>query len=371
MTTRTLTKTRLGWFAVWLLACCPAVADSPSLADAFALIRSRPKIDLTHAFSAATPVWSGFGQARMTPAVDPQTLEAYTIARDGFRATYFAMVGPYGTHVDPPARGAPDGRYLDEIPLDEMILPLVVLDDTPFQSADPTHAFSVDDLAAFEQAHGRIPQGAFVALRTDMSKDWSSDPARYKRQPFPGWSLPVLQVLFEQRGVTAIGHESLDTDATKSMESETYVLGHGHWQIAALTNLDKVPATGAFIVASWPKPKAGLGFPARAFAIVSTTLADAAQAEQLARALVELRLAACAQICPVRSIYRWNGAVEEASEFLLSLKIVASEFAAVDDAIRARHPYDVPELVMTPITAGAAPYLAWLAAATRRADGPP
>ena len=188
-----------------------------SLADAFALIRSKPKVDLTHAFGATTPVWSGFGQAKMTPAVDPQTLEAYTIARDGFRATYFAMVGQYGTHVDPPAHFAPNGRYLDEIPLDEMILPLVVLDDTPYLAADPTHAFSLDDLQTWERAHGRVPGGAFVALRTDMSKDWATDPERYKRDAFPAWSLPVLKLLFEERGVTAIGHESLDTDATKSM----------------------------------------------------------------------------------------------------------------------------------------------------------
>jgi kynurenine formamidase len=216
---------------------------------------------------AETPVWSGFGQAKLTPAVNPATLEAYTIAKDGFRATYFALVGQYGTHVDPPAHFAPTGRTLDEIPLDDMMLPLVVLDDTPYLAADPAHAFSLDDLAAWEKNHGRVPKGAFVALRTDLSKDWD-DPARFKRDPFPAWSLPVLKVLFEQRGVTAIGHESLDTDATKTMESETYVLSSGHYQIEVMANLDKVPATGAFIVASWPKPKGGLGFPARVFAIL-------------------------------------------------------------------------------------------------------
>ena len=71
----------------------------------------------------------------------------------------------------------------------------------------------------------------------------------------------MLKVLFEERGITAIGHESMDTDTTKIMEGETYVLGHGHWQIEVMDNLDKVPATGALVVASWPKPKAGLGFP--------------------------------------------------------------------------------------------------------------
>jgi kynurenine formamidase len=62
-------------------------------------------VDLTHSFGPDTPVWSGFGQARMTP-VDPKTGEPYTIAKDGFRATYYQMVGQYGTHVDPPAHPA-------------------------------------------------------------------------------------------------------------------------------------------------------------------------------------------------------------------------------------------------------------------------
>ena len=113
-----------------------------------------------------------------------------------------------------------------------------------------------------------MPKGAFTALRTDMSKDWDADPERFKRSPFPAWSLPTVKVLIEQRGVTAIGHESLDTDTTDKMESETYVLQKGHYQIEVMANLDKVPATGALIVVTWPKVRNGLGFPARAFAIV-------------------------------------------------------------------------------------------------------
>lgn len=245
----------------------PAAASANSLTDAFALIQSHPKVDLTHSFSPSSPTWSGFGQARFTPAVNPNTLEAYTIARDGFRATYYAMVGQYGTHVDPPAHFSPTGRTMDEIPLDEMVLPLVVLDDTSYFATDPNHVFSPDDLAAWEKAHGPVPKGAFVALRTDLSKDWDN-PARFKRDPFPCWSLAVLKTLFEQRGVIAIGHEALDTDATKSMEGETYVLGSGHYQIEAMANLDKVPPTGAWIIATWPKVKAGLGFPARVFAVL-------------------------------------------------------------------------------------------------------
>jgi len=237
------------------------------LARAYRIIAGKEFVDLTHSFGAATPVWSGFGQAKMTPAADPKTGEAYTIAKDGFRTTYYQMVGQYGTHVDPPAHFAEDGITMDKIPLKQMILPLVVFDATPFLAKDPNHAFSIDDLRAWERRHGRVPGGAFAALRTDMSKDWS-DPQRFQRSPFPAWAPATVRFLVEQRGVTAIGHESLDTDTTDKMESETYILQKGRYQIEVMANLDKVPATGALIVVTWPKVKDGLGFPARAFAIL-------------------------------------------------------------------------------------------------------
>jgi kynurenine formamidase len=149
-----------------------------------------------------------------------------------------------------------------------MILPLVVLDDTPYLAKDENHAFSVADLQAWEKVHGRVPKGAFAALRTDMYKDWDANPERFKRSPFPAWSLAAVKFLVERRGVTAIGHESMDTDVTDKMESETYILQHDHFQIEVMANLDQVPAKGALIVVAWPKVKDGLGFSARAFAIL-------------------------------------------------------------------------------------------------------
>src|SRR5216684_7821008 len=132
------------------------------LARAYRVLTSKQFVDLTHSFGAGTPVWSGFGQAKMTPATDPKTHEPYTIPKDGFRTTYYEMVGQYGTHVDPPAHFAEDGITMDKIPVKQMILPLVVLDDTPFLTKNPNHAFSVADLKAWEKAHGRVPKGAFA-----------------------------------------------------------------------------------------------------------------------------------------------------------------------------------------------------------------
>jgi kynurenine formamidase len=242
--------------------------DQSDLAAAYRIIASKQFVDLTHSFGPETPVWAGFGQAKFSPASDPKTAEPYTIPKDEFRATYYQMVGQYGTHVDPPAHFDEHGATMDKIPLKQMILPLVVLDDTPFLAKDPNHAFSVADLKAWETRHGRVPKGAFAALRTDMYKDWDTDPERFKRQPFPAWAFETIKYLYEQRGVTATGHEAMDTDITDKMDSETYILQHGHYQIEVMANLDKVPPTGAVIVVSWPKVENGLGFPARAFAIL-------------------------------------------------------------------------------------------------------
>ena len=96
------------------------------------------------------------------------------------------------------------------------------------------------------------------------------------------------------------------------------------------------------------------------FGVVSTTVGSDAEARAMARALVEARLAACVQIMPVASVYRWEAKIEEAAEHLLLCKIAAADFNAVEAAIRARHGYDVPEIVMTEIAEGSAAYLAWL-----------
>jgi kynurenine formamidase len=245
-----------------------ALAQNQSLAQAYQIISSKRFLDLTHSFSPVTPVWKGFGQATFSLAADPETGLPYTIAKDGFRAFFYSMVGQYGTHIDPPAHFDSNGMTVDQIPLKQMILRLVVFDITPMLKKDPNHALTVDDIRVWERRHGRVPAGCFAALRTDMYKDWDANPARFKRYPFPAWSFEAIKFLYEKRAIAANGHESLDTDTSKDLKSEKWLLTHGHWQIEGLAHLDAVPATGALIIVTWPKARRGLGFPARAFAIL-------------------------------------------------------------------------------------------------------
>lgn len=99
--------------------------------------------------------------------------------------------------------------------------------------------------------------------------------------------------------------------------------------------------------------------------LVLTNLPDQAAADALATALVAERLAACVNLlAPCRSVYRWRGAVESASEVPLLIKTTVARYPALEAAIRARHPYELPEIVAVPLSHGLPDYLAWVAAET-------
>jgi len=97
------------------------------------------------------------------------------------------------------------------------------------------------------------------------------------------------------------------------------------------------------------------------FQIVLTTCPDEACAERIGRALVVEELAACVNILPpMRSIYRWKGKIEDATEQLLVIKSTLARFPAICDRVRSLHPYELPEIIAVPIADGLPEYLAWL-----------
>lgn len=95
--------------------------------------------------------------------------------------------------------------------------------------------------------------------------------------------------------------------------------------------------------------------------LVFTQMPDAVRAEALAMALVTERLAACVNILPIaRSVYRWQGTITHAAEVPLVIKTTAARYAALEAAIHAHHPYELPEIVAVPVTHGLPEYLVWV-----------
>jgi kynurenine formamidase len=268
--------------AAFVLAALPAGADqappaaaapakaAPSLYGVVEMLQQKKFVDLTHAFGPKTPHWKGFGEMKV------KTL--YTIEKAGFHVEEFTHVGQWGTHVDPPAHFHKGLKSVDQIDPKDMLLPLVVLDVHDKVAKNPDYVLSVDDVKAWEQKHGRIPAHAFVAMRTDWSKRWPDDAKMQNKDAkgvahYPGWSMDVLKLLYEDRKIAASGHETSDTDpglaTTKDDYSlESWLLKTNHYQIEFLANLDQVPEAGALLMVSFPKPENGSGFPARVIAIL-------------------------------------------------------------------------------------------------------
>jgi len=247
-----------------------ATSSATGLEQAYRSLHAADFVDLTHAFGPDSPHWKGF---------QPETVTTlFTIPKDGFHAENFSHPGQWGTHVDPPAHFHDGLKTVDQIDPREFLLRLVVLDIHAQVASNPDTIVTMHDVHQWEARHGRIPAGAFVALRTDWSKRWPDDAAMQNADAhgvlhYPGWSKEVLQFLYEERKITASGHETTDTDpglaVTKDDYSlESYVLGTNHFQIELLANLDKLPEAGALVLVSFPKPKDGSGFPARVVALV-------------------------------------------------------------------------------------------------------
>lgn len=226
-------------------------------------------VDLTHAFYEDIPHFEG-----SQPLV-VETVQSYE--QGGIWVQRFQLQGQWGTHVDAPAHFCQGKRTLDQIPLDEMVLPLVVIDIHEKVAKNPDYILTVDDLMSWEDQYGKIPSKSFVALRTDWSKRWPNQAAMLNKDEMgvprtPGWSLGSLKYLYEECEITASGQETIDPDPgcegkETNWACERYILNLDHYQVDLLANLETCPPKGAVVVCSFPKPLNGSGFPARVFAI--------------------------------------------------------------------------------------------------------
>lgn len=232
-------------------------------------LRPTSVVDLTHTLNQQTPTF----EESNVPVFQAKTVA--TIEKEHYFAREISLPEHFGTHMDAPAHFAPGHWTVDEIPPERLVAPLVVIDVRTRVSGNPDYQVSIEDVTDWEQRQGPIPQGAVVIARTGWEARWNS--AKDYRNPdakgvmhFPGYSLAAAKFLVDQRKVDALGIDTLSIDygASPDFPVHQYTLAHDLYQLENVANLDRVPASGAIVVAAPMKLEGGSGSPARILALI-------------------------------------------------------------------------------------------------------
>jgi kynurenine formamidase len=240
-------------------------------------------VDLTQPLHADTPLLPLPPQWANSPAFSLRELSRYDERGPAWYWNAFETGEHTGTHFDAPIHWV-SGKDLaenatDTIPPAKFVGPACVIDVTGDVARDADFLLTTERVLAWEETHGRIPAGAWVLLRTGWSD--RTDPAEYLNAGddglhTPGWSTECSSFLATERDVLGVGVETVGTDAGQAarfdppFSNHYFMHGSGKFGLAALCNLDQLPATGAVVVAAPLKIVNGSGSPVRAFAIVAT-----------------------------------------------------------------------------------------------------
>jgi kynurenine formamidase len=244
-------------------AAAALAAAFPAAAAAGRPARKR-LVDLTHTFTEGFPVFT------FDP---PSRRDLVTIPTGGFYSQEWTFGEHSGTHMDAPGHFTPGGRLSPQITPQELIVPIVVVDISRRAARDPDAMLLRDDLVGFERRHGRIPQGALVAMNSGWAKK-IGDPLAFKggaafpNYHFPGFSLDAAMWLVEERSVTAIGVDTLSLDPGNSTTFAVHVnfLATDRYGLENLNNLDEIPPRGALAYVGLIPWEEGSGGPCRVIA---------------------------------------------------------------------------------------------------------
>jgi kynurenine formamidase len=183
-----------------------------------------------------------------------------------------------GTHLDAPVHFGEGKRSADQVPLEQLMAAAVVIDVTAQASADRDYRLTPQDIAAFEKQHGRIAAGTIVLLRTGWSRHWpdaraylgDDTPGDASKLSFPGYGVEAAKILVEDRraGVLGIDTASIDYGRSTDFMVHRIAAAQNVAGLENLTNLDRLPPTGALVIALPMKIEGGSGGPVRAVAMI-------------------------------------------------------------------------------------------------------
>lgn len=262
--------------ALFALACATTgtpVAGVREAAPAKTLATAR-MIDLSHSFDSDTIYWPN------SPTTFQLERQSYGKTPAGFfyASNTFCTPEHGGTHLDAPIHFGEGKWTTDQIPVERLIRPAVLIDISAKAETDPDYRLTREDVEAWEKNHGQIPSGSIVLLRTGWSSRWperkrylgDDTPGDASNLHFPSYGESAARILVDERHVSVLGIDTASIDHGPSTDFIVHQIANGANVpgLENLTNLDSVPATGAWIIALPMKIAGGSGGPLRAVALV-------------------------------------------------------------------------------------------------------
>ena len=258
----------------WTLVPAIAIAAS-ALTAAQTIDVSRYRIvDLSHAYGPNTLYW-------------PTSTSTFVLSRDasgqtpgGFFYASNSLCTPEhgGTHLDAPRHFSESGRTTEQIPLEQLVAPAVVIDVSKEAAANRDYRLTREAVLAFEKANGPIARGSAVLLRSGWSRHWPNaksylgdhTPGDASKLSFPSYGVEAARLLVDERNVAALGIDTASIDYGRSTDFQVHrVAAAGNVPgFENLTNLDQLPVRGALLIALPMKIEGGSGGPLRAIALV-------------------------------------------------------------------------------------------------------
>jgi kynurenine formamidase len=225
-------------------------------------------VDLTYTFDENTIYWPTAKPFQLDIVAEGKTEAGYWYA-----ANNICLAEHGGTHMDAPIHFAEGKRAADEVPLQQLIGPAVVIDVQAQAAKNPDYRLSVADLEAWEKTHGHIPSGAIVLMSSGWGKRWpdkklylgTEQPGDVANLHFPGFSREAAEFLVSQRTIDAIGVDTpgIDYGQSKDFIVHQVINGANMPGLENVANLDQLPPTGATIIALPMKIAKGSGAPVR------------------------------------------------------------------------------------------------------------
>ena len=254
------------------LSACVVAPDQSELTATF---RRGEIIDLSHSYDAGAIFWPTAEAFRLDKVADGMTPGGYYYAANNFFTSEHG-----GTHIDAPVHFAQGRQAVDEIPLQRLVGPAIVIDVTAAAGADADYQIVVQDFERWEQQHGQIPGDSLVLLRTGYARHWPNA-ARYlgtaergeaavAKLHFPGLHPDAARWLVANRAISAIGIDtaSIDYGQSSAYQSHRVLYERNIPAFENLASLDRLPPLGATVVALPMKIKGGSGAPLRAIALL-------------------------------------------------------------------------------------------------------